>query len=110
GRSLHGGYWLASSIYQSCRAIAQEAALAREEAERVEALCAEAVRFLKAQQAEFERLCDERMAERKREFARCFAAIDRGMAANRCEETTEALADLALLFGHELAYGTFAAF
>lgn len=50
------------------------------------------------------------MAERKREFARCFAAIDRGMTANRSEETAEALADLALLFGHELAYGTFAAF
>ena len=65
---------------------------------------------IRPEYAEFERLCDEPMAERKREYARCFAAIDRVMEANRFEETTEALADLALLFGHELAYGTFAAF
>lgn len=104
------GYWLASSIYQACRAIQQEAELAKAEADRVEALCAAAERALKEQQAEFERLFDERMAERRRAFARCFAAIDRGMRGNRFDETTDALADLALLFGRELEYGAFGDF
>jgi len=104
------GYWVASSVCQVSRTLQREARLAKKEADRVEALCNAAICAMKEQQAEFERLFDERMAERKREFARCFAAIDRGLRRNRFEETTGALADLALLFGHELEYGTFGQF
>lgn len=104
------GYWVASSIYQTCRALQKEAKLATEEADRVERLCEAASRELRLQQAQFERLFDERMSDRKREFAKCFASIDRGMRAHRFTETTNALADLAVLFGHHLEYGTFADF
>lgn len=101
------GYLVAGYIYQSATTIFKQARLAEAEAERVVAICEAACQAMVAQRAEFERLFEANFPTRCAEFDACFAAIDMGLASNQPESTTQALGDLAALFGKKLQFETF---
>lgn len=70
------GYLLSACVYQACVATFQQARLAEEEAERVVALCAEAIRRMDEQRRQFERDFAERLEARQNAFDRHFKRID----------------------------------
>ena len=104
------GYLVAASIYQSANAVFKEARLAEAEAERVIAICNSASQTMKEQRAEFERLFKVKFQALCAEFEDCLAAIDKGLAAENYDLTTQSLADFASLFGKKLQFETFEEF
>jgi len=104
------GYLVASSVYQSSMAILRSARLAQAEADRLEAICREAVAEMHRQRAEFERLVEQRLNARRQEFAACFALVDAGTRSGEPSRAVEGLANLAAIFGQKLQFASFAEF
>ncbi len=104
------GYLIASSVYQSATAIFKEARLAEAEAERVIAICEEACKTMRKQRAEFQRLFKAKFQATCGEFEACFAAIDKGLASENYDLTTQSLADFVSIFGKKLQFETFEEF
>lgn len=104
------GYMIASSLYQSCVAVFNNAKLAEEEADKVVALCEEACKQMKQQREEFERLLNQAIELRREQFTACFSAIDSGLNNFHLENTTTALADFAALLGKQLQFESFEEF
>lgn len=88
------GYMATAWIYQSCMAVLKQARLAEEEADRLEALCTEAVQEWNRRRLEFESRMASFLEERQTAFNHCFAMIDEALEA---DETDDAVAGLALL-------------
>lgn len=100
-------YMLAATTYQPCLAILQRAQLAKEESQRVIALCEEARLALIAQRESLNRALQERLEEHDREIAVKFARIDAALAAHDHEDTIAAFADMAALWGRKLGLPPF---
>lgn len=104
------GYLIAATVYQSCVAVHREARLAEEEAARIEALCAEAVRVLDAGRAEFIQRLNATLQERDRAVDACFTRIESGLASAQPESAIEGLTALTALCGARLQFACFAEF
>ena len=102
------GYLLSAAVYQSCVATFQKTRLAEEEAERVVALCAEAVRRMDEQRRQFERNAKERLKARQHAFDRHFSRIDAALlAGDDGKKIGESLSRFALYFGKRLRHVDF---
>ena len=105
------GYLLSACVYQSCVATFQRAHLAEEEAERVVALCAEAVRRMDEQRRQFKRNAKERLKARQHTFDRHFKRIDSALlAGGDGKKLDKALSRFALSFGKKLKHVDFGDF
>ncbi len=104
------GYMVASSTYQSCVAIFQNAKLTEIEAERVIAICEEAALEMKKEREEFDRWMKGTLEEKHKEFEQCFDLLDKGMVYNSPELSTYALTELANLVGANLRLADFEEF
>ena len=101
------GYMVTTSVYQSCIAILRDARLAEEEADRVVALCEQAVRSLGQQQAHFEAMLEECLNERQVRFDGYFKAIDEALGAGQADDAILALSSLVASCGGELQLTSF---
>lgn len=101
------GYLLSACVYQSCVATFQKARLAEEEAERVVALCAEAVRRMDEQRRQFERDAGAWLDVRQSTFDRHFKEIDTALAGGDPRKSTKSLSRFALSFGKKLRHAEF---
>ena len=101
------GYMVATSVYQSCIAILRDAELAEEEADRVVALCEQAVRSLDQQRAHFETMLNEHLNERRMRFDSYFKAIDEALGAGQADDAILALSSLVDSCGRELRLTNF---
>ena len=104
------GYLIASSTYQSCLAIMKKAQLAEEAAQRMEALCDESIRQMRAQQTDFKLLLDKQLQARAIGFETCFHAIEKATLDGTPVEAIYALSDLAGMLGTELKFASFEKF
>ena len=104
------GYLLASSTYQSCIAVLENAKLAEAEADRVVALCDASCRVMREQRADFESLLETRLECKRKEFANIFQGIDYAMDNRNFTEVVDNLAELAGMFGQKLKLQSFAEF
>ena len=100
------GYLLSACVYQSCVATFQEARLAEEEAERVVALCAEAVSRMDEQRRQFEQYAKGRLEARQQVFDRHLERIDAALhhAGGDGEKLRDSLSQFALSFGKKLRH------
>ena len=73
-------------------------------------MCDVACQIMKEQRAEFKRLFQVNFQARCAEFEACLAAIDKGLASENYDLTTQSLADFASLFGKKLQFETFEEF
>ena len=102
------GYLLSACVYQSCVATFQKARLAEEEAERVVALCAEAVRRMDEQRRQFELNAKEQLKARQHVFDRHFKRIDAALlAGGDGKKLGKSLSRLALSVGKKLRHVDF---
>ena len=96
------GYMVTTSVYQSCIAIMRNARLAEEEADRVAALCEQAVWSLDQQRESFETTLNEHLNERQARFDGYFKEIDEALGADRADDAILALSALVASCGREL--------
>lgn len=101
------GYMVASGLYQSAMAILKEAQLSEAEAQRIIAVCHEAEEAMRSQREQFEAMVAEKLANNKREFTRCFSAMDEGLRHGRFVDSVLALEQLNTVFGHSLKLASF---
>ena len=101
------GYMVTTSVYQSCIAILRDARLAEEEADRVVALCEQAITSLGQQQAHFEAMLSKHLNERRANFDRYFEAMDEALGAGQTDDAILALSSLVASFGRELQFAKF---
>jgi hypothetical protein len=101
------GYILAATVYQSCIAVFKEAQLAEAEADRVVALCEEAMRVIDAQRLQFEAELDAFLQDRQASFDTLFETIDNALVGETPDIAVRALSDLASLCGQELQFEQF---
>ncbi len=101
------GYLLSACVYQSCVATFQKARLAEEEAERVVALCAEAVRRMDEQRRKFEHDAAAWLAARQDAFDSHFNRIDAALAGGDPEKAAKSLSRFARSFGKKLRHADF---
>lgn len=104
------GYIVASYAYKACLSILKNARLAEDEACRIEAVCAEAICQMRAEQAEFERVLDQCLATQLLTFKKCFAKIDAGIDDDNSEGAIEGIAELLHEFGDKLLFQSFEEF
>ena len=104
------GYMLSTSVYQSCIVILQETRLAEEEADRVVALCDEAVRSMDRQRSEFEAKFAIYMEVRQATFDGYFEKVDSALASNDPDKAVRALSGLARSFGKKFKFVEFGEF
>jgi hypothetical protein len=97
-----GGYLLATSVYQSCMAVFENAELAKEEAARVIALSEEACRQMELQRRAFDAAARDYMEGQRAQFNRCFELIDAGLSSEDDEATLCGLVALADMAGKKL--------
>ena len=93
------GYFLAATVYQS--------RLAEEEADRIVALCGQALHVMDQRREQFELDLVAHLDARNAAVAGCFEAIDRALVVNQPDEAVRALSDLAAMCGWELRFGDF---
>ena len=96
------GYMVTAQVYQSCIAILRNARLAEEEADRVVALCEQAVKFLDQQREYFETILNEHLNERQEKFDDHFKMIDEALGVDRVDDAILALSGLVGSCGREL--------
>ena len=104
------GYLLAATVYQSCIVVFKEARLADEEAERIVALCYEAVEVMDRQRTEFEDRLAAVLNDRQASFDGYFEAIDQAFVADRPDDAIQALSGLATSCGGKLKLAGFEEF
>lgn len=104
------GYMVTTSVYQSCIAIMRNARLVKEEADRVIALCEQAVRSLDQQRESFEATLNEHLNERQARFDGFFKGIDEALAADRTDDAILALSGLVASYGRDLRLVEFGEF
>lgn len=104
------GYVVTAQVYQSGIALLRRAHLADEEAARVEAVCADAIRAMEGLREELDvRLC-EVLGERERLLEGCLAMVDDGIDQASPHLTVEGLTRLAMACGRSLKLATFEEF
>jgi hypothetical protein len=104
------GYLIATQVYQSSLSILRRARLAEEEAQRVEALCAEAISAMVALREEVERRVEEIVGERQVALQGCLAWIDQGLDQGSASLAITGLTELAESCGRTLRLATFEEF
>ena len=104
------GYMATAWVYQGCMAVLKQARLAEEEADRLEALCSEAVQEWNRQQQEFESRMAGFLEERHTAFGRCFGMIDEALEADDTDKAVRSLAQLAAMTGSALKFEGFEEF
>lgn len=104
------GYLIASSTYQSCIAVLENAKLAETEANRVVALCEAACKAMQEQRDEFEHLLEERLECKRREFTVIFQGIDSALNSKNFSASVDGMTELAGMFGRKLRLQTFEEF
>ncbi len=104
------GYLTATQVYQSSIVILRRARLAVEEAERVEALCADAIRGMVAMRAEVEHRVTELVGERQAALEQSLAFIDEGLDVGSAALTIAGLSRLAESCGRTLQLESFEEF
>lgn len=101
------GYLLATQVYQSCVAVFNGAGLAREEAERVVALCRQAVEDMDRQRKQFDVNMAAYLGRRQAILDQSFAAIDHALVTNQSDDAVRALGDLLTTCGQRLRFDNF---
>ena len=104
------GYMIASSTYQSCIAVLENAKLAETEANRVVALCEAACKAMQEQRDEFEHLLEKRLECKRREFTVIFQGIDSALNSKNFSASVDGMTELAGMFGRKLRLQTFEEF
>ena len=96
------GYMLATSVYQSCITIIQEAQLAEKEAERIENICMEAAKAAMKQREEFKAAIGDYLSSNQAIFDECFQTIEEALNADHPITAIQALSNLTIRFGKKL--------
>ena len=85
----------------------RESRLAEEEADRIVALCGQALHVMDQRREQFELDLVAHLDARNAAVAGCFEAIDRALVVNQPDEAMRASSDLAGMCGWELRFGDF---
>ena len=102
--------WPPRGFTSPCIAIWRNARLAEEEADRVVALCEQAVMSLDQQRESFEAALNEQLIERQARFDGFFKEIDEALAADRADDAIFALSGLVASCGREPEFVNFEEF
>ena len=104
------GYAMAAHVYQACLSILKNATLAKQEADRIEALSQAACQQMVIERTAFEKMAAGQLHQQREVFAETFDAIDRGLSTDDFDTAIDGLARVAEILGKELRYSNFSEF
>lgn len=101
------GYIIASSLFQSSISILNEAKLAKEESERIRAICEESLIQMQLARKELDGIIDKHISKRAKVFDECFNNIESAITSWDADLMADGLAVISETFGKSLPFKNF---